>query len=134
MSALATLFPEPLIVKTRAGEFAVSPITVGRLAAFSRAVAPFIRQLSDPAKPFANAREAVLLLLAEHGDAVLDAVAIGVGIKREQVESLLPDDALALAGAVLEANLDFFLNQVVPRLASVAGAMQKTRGASSAVS
>jgi hypothetical protein len=129
MSALATLFPEPIVVTTRLGEFPVSPITVGRLAAFSRAVAPFIGQLGDPAKSFANAQGALLPLLAEHGDAVLDAVAIGANLKREQVDGLLTDDAIALAGAVLEANLDFFMAQVVPRLQSVAGAVAKTRGA-----
>lgn len=131
MSALATLFPEPIVVKTRAGEFPVSPITVGRLSSFAKACSPFIAKLDTGG---GGTAQAVLLpLLAEHGDAVLDAVAIGANIKREQVDALLPDDALALAGAVLEANLDFFLGQVVPRLQSVAGAVMKTRGASSVV-
>jgi hypothetical protein len=133
MSALATLFPEPIVVKTRLGEFPVSPITVGRLAAFSRAVSPFIGQLTGRGEGI-SVQALVLPLLAEHGDAVLDAVSIGANIKREQVDSLLADDAIALAGAVLEANLDFFLAQVVPRLQSVAGAVTKTRGASSAAS
>lgn len=133
MTQLATLFPEPRIVKTRGGEFAVSPITMGRLSAFAKACSPFMAQLTAPGETsLANAKSLLLPLLTEHGDAVLDAVAIGAGIERKQVDALLPDDALALAGAVLEVNLDFFMDQVMPRLASVAGGVAKTRGGSSA--
>ena len=131
MSALTAAFPEPVLVKTRAGEFPVGPITVGRLTAFSRAVAPFIGFLTDSAlagKGIKTPQALILPLLAEHGDAVLAAVAVGANLPREKVDALLLDDAIALAGAVLEVNLDFFLAQVVPRLGSIMGAIKQTRG------
>jgi hypothetical protein len=100
--------PAPTSVSVGGETIDITPIKVGELPAFARAVQPVAAQLS--------ASPNWLALLADHGEAVIDAVAIAARRPREWVQALALDEAVLLAEAIFEVNADFFLQRVQPRL------------------
>lgn len=66
-----------------------------------------------------------LALLTEHGDAILDALAIAARRPREWVEALSLDNAVQLATALFEVNVDFFVQRVVPAIQSAAARIDR---------
>lgn len=93
----------------------VTPVRLGQLPAFVRAVEPFAKQL-------ASGQFDPLELLADHGQQVVRALEVATNQPREWIESLAIDDAVRLAAAVLEVNADFFVQRVLP---SITDATQK---------
>ena len=106
---LESLIPQGTAVSVASDTVVLHPLRVGQLPAMLRAVGSLAGHLQrDPID--------WLQLLAEHGDALLDAVAIGSGKTRAWVDGLTPDDALLLAAKVVEVNTDFFARRVIPRI------------------
>ena len=101
--------PEPLVI---AGEtLEISPLRVGELPAFARAVCPIASQLSaDPDW---------LRLLSENGESVIVALAIACRRPPDWVAALALDEAIRLAEAIFGANADFFIQRVVPEITRV---------------
>lgn len=99
----------------------LTPLKVGDVPAFARAVQPVAASLS--------ASPDWLALLALHGEAVIDAVAIASRRPSEWVTSLALDDAVRLAEAVFEVNADFFIQRVLPSLTEAATRVSQTLGA-----
>ena len=99
----------------------LTPLKVGDVPAFARAVQPVAASLS--------ASPDWLALLAEHGEAVIDAVAIASRRPPEWVTNLALDDAVRLAEAVFEVNADFFIQRVLPSLTEAATRVSQTLGA-----
>jgi hypothetical protein len=101
--------PEPLVI---AGEtLEISPLKVGELPAFARAVCPIASQLSaDPDW---------LRLLSENGESVIVALAIACRRPPDWVAALALDEAIRLAEAIFGANADFFIQRVVPEITRV---------------
>ena len=91
----------------------VTPVRLGQLPAFVRAVEPFAKQLASG--PFD-----LLELLADHGQQVVRALEVATSQPREWIESLAIDDAVRLAAAVLEVNADFFVQRVLPSITDAA--------------
>lgn len=91
----------------------ITPIRVGELPAFARAIQPIVSGLSD-------SRPDWIALISEHGDAVIDAIAIATRRPREWVAGLDLDDAMRLASAVFEVNADFFIRRLLPSVAEAA--------------
>ena len=96
----------------------LTPLKVGDVPAFARAVQPVAASLS--------ASPDWLALLAEHGEAVIDAVAIASRRPPEWVTNLALDDAVRLAEAVFEVNADFFIQRVLPSLTEAATRVSQT--------
>lgn len=95
----------------------ITPLRVGELPSFARAVQPIAGRLStDPDW---------LRLLAEDGDAVLQALAIACRRPLPWVADLAIDDAIRLAEAVFAANADFFLRRVVPEITRASAGLQQ---------
>lgn len=107
----AALPPVPASVDIAGQTLDITPLRVGELPAFARAVRPVAQKLS--------AEPDWLLLLSAHGDAVIDAVAIACRQPRDWVAALAIDDAIHLAEAIFEANSDFFIRRVVPEVTRV---------------
>ena len=101
--------PEPLVI---AGEtLEISPLRVGELPAFARAVCPIASQLSaDPDW---------LRLLSENGESVIVALAIACRRPPDWVAALALDEAIRLAEAIFGANADFFIHRLVPEITRV---------------
>ena len=102
----AALPPVPVVLVIGGERLELTPLKVGELPAFARAVQPVAASLS--------ASPDWLALLAEHGEAVIEAVAIASRRPAEWVAGLGLDEAVRLAEAVFEVNADFFIQRVLP--------------------
>ena len=114
----AALPPVPVTLVIGGERLELTPLKVGDVPAFARAVQPLAASLS--------ASPDWLALLAEHGEAVIDAVAIASRRPPEWVTHLALDDAVRLAEAVFEVNADFFIQRVLPSLTEAATRVSQT--------
>ena len=117
----AALPPVPVTLVIGGERLELTPLKVGDVPAFARAVQPLAASLS--------ASPDWLALLAEHGEAVIDAVAIASRRPPEWVTNLALDDAVRLAEAVFEVNADFFIQRVLPSLTEAATRVSQSLGA-----
>ena len=117
----AALPPVPASVEIAGERIDLTPLKVGEVPAFARAVQPIAVSLS--------ASPDWLALLALHGEAVIDAVAIASRRPSEWVTSLALDEAVRLAEAVFEVNANFFIQRVLPSLTEAATRVSQTLGA-----
>jgi hypothetical protein len=108
-SPYAALPPVPMSIVIDGETLDLTPIRLGELPMFARAVQPVASHLS--------ASPDWLALVAGHGEAVIDAVAIAARRPREWVAGLDLDEAVRLASAVFEVNADFFMRRLAPVIA-----------------
>jgi hypothetical protein len=95
----AALPPVPVSVEIAGEHIDLTPLKVGEVPAFARAVQPIAAGLS--------ASPDWLALLAEHGEAVIAAIAIATRRPVDWVAGLDLDEAVRLAEAVFGVNADF---------------------------
>ena len=122
MSDLDTLVPQATEVVIGGETVRLSPLKVGQLPGFLRAISPVMQQISSADIDW-------LLLFGERGDDLLSAIAIAVGKPRAWVDDLAADEAILLAAKVIEVNADFFTRTVMPRLDGVLAAGVKVSAA-----
>ena len=107
----------PVEVSYRGETLQVTPITLGELPAFARAVGPAAPALLALGKSFEGGDEmslAAMDLLEVHGDAVTELVAIGVRRPAAWVRGATrPEELLTLLGVVMQVNADFFRRHLV---------------------
>jgi len=97
----------------------ITPLKVGELPAFARAVQPLAGKLTTSA-----AQPDWWQLLAEDGQALLLALSIAARRPLDWVAALAVDDAIRLAEAVFSVNADFFILRVAPEIARVGQQIQ----------
>ncbi|MET2548010.1 hypothetical protein [Ralstonia pseudosolanacearum] len=114
MDDLDKLIPQPAELTVGGETLAIQPLKVGRLPDFLRAISQTLQQLQAPQIDW-------LALFIEHGDDLLQAVAVAVGKPRTWVDDLAADEAILLAAKVVEVNADFFTRTVLPRLDGLIG-------------
>lgn len=110
--AFAALPPVPETVTIGGETLGLTPLKVGELPAFARAVQPMVQRFS--------ASPDWLALMADDGEAVIEAVSIASRRPREWVAGLDLDDAVRLAQAVFEVNADFFVRRLMPAIDAAA--------------
>lgn len=98
----------PLQLNIASETLLITPLRVGELPSFARAIAPIARQI--------GAEPNWWNLLSQDGDAVIESLAIASRKPRDWVAALSLDEGVALAELVFEANVDFFIQRVVPLL------------------
>lgn len=108
----AALPPVPVFVEIAGERIDLTPLKVGEVPAFARAIQPIAASLS--------ASPDWLALLAEHGEAVIAAVAIATRRPVEWVAYLDLDEAVHLAEAVFGVNADFFIRRLLPSVTQAA--------------
>ena len=108
----AALPPVPVSVEIAGEHIDLTPLKVGEVPAFARAVQPIAASLS--------ASPDWLALLAEHGEAVIAAIAIATRRPVDWVAGLDLDEAVSLAEAVFEVNADFFIRRLLPSVTQAA--------------
>jgi hypothetical protein len=118
MDDFASFPPQPQSLEIAGDTLALTPIRVGEVPALLAAIKPIAPHL-------VNGDPDWLALLTEHGDAILDALAITARRPREWVEALSLDDAVQLATALFEVNVDFFVQRVVPAIQSAAARIDR---------
>ncbi len=94
----------------------IIPIRMGELPAFTRAVQPLAAHLSTSPD--------WLVLIAENGEALIDALAIATRRPREWIAALELDDAIKLASEVFEVNADFFIQRLLPSVTEAAARLE----------
>jgi hypothetical protein len=109
--AFAALPPVPETVTIGGETLDITPLKVGELPVFARAVRPIASKLGP--------NPDWLRLLSEDGESVILALAIACRKPPEWVSNLAMDDAIRLAEAVFGANADFFIRRVVPEITRV---------------
>lgn len=102
----------PLSVEVGGASLEITPVRVGEIPALLRALGP-------AAEGLGGAEIDWLALLAAHGDGVLDAMAIAAHTTRAWIDALAMDEAVRLAGALLEVNADFFSRRLAPEISRV---------------
>lgn len=117
MSELETLIPTPITLEIAGKTLTILPIKVGRLPAFIKAVSPFLGAFKT------GAEVDFIGLLADHGESVLDACAIGSGTDRAFIDDLDPAQLVQIAQAVVEVNMDFFTQSLAPVITAAAGVL-----------
>lgn len=110
---LAALPPVPHTLDIAEETLELTPLKVGELPAFVRAIRPFAQHI--------GAEVDWLTLFGERGEDVVVALALAARRPREWVAQLSLDAAIQLAEAVFEVNADFFIRQVTPALLRLAG-------------
>jgi hypothetical protein len=119
MDDLNILQPEPVIVEVGSESVEVLPLKFGQFGAFTRAVQPMIADMNmafSEDKAEGTFAIDIAVLLSKHCEALIKSVAVAIEKPLEWVESLGMDDAIKLIQAVLEVNMDFFAQRLVPTL------------------
>ena len=105
---MAVLPPVPVEIHVAAQTITLTPLVLGELPAFAKAIQPFTADLAiEPDW---------LRLLGSHGEAMIEAMAIASRKPREWIAGLALDEAIFLAQSLFEVNADFFIQRVVPKL------------------
>lgn len=131
MDTLDIHYPHPRHVKVDNGQdIEVWPLRTRQFGPFKRAAEPLLGLYNALAarKPGDLDWESFLILLpetelaallADHMDDLIVAVAVALERKPEWVGALFLDDVLALVRAIIGANLDFFLQNLLPRIGAM---------------
>lgn len=119
-----------IAVKTRVGEFTVQPVRMGKFKTFAQAAMP----CANDVMAFLDAPKSddtvgikqpdgidLVTLIDRHEENMFLMVSICSGLTKDHYDQLLPDDYLAIVGAVIEINADFFVQNLLP---AVAGRIQ----------
>jgi hypothetical protein len=114
----AALPPVPVSVEIAGEHLDLTPLKVGEVPGFARAVQPIAASLS--------ASPDWLAILAEHGEAVIAAIAIATRRPVDWVAGLDLDEAVRLAKAVFEVNADFFIRRLLPSVTQAAARIGQT--------
>lgn len=114
----AALPPVPLSIEIAGERIDLTPLKVGEVPAFARAVQPIAAGLS--------ASPDWLALLAEHGEAVIATIAIATRRPVVWVAGIDLDEAVRLAEAVFGVNADFFIRRLLPSVTQAAARIGQT--------
>ena len=123
---LNTIAPEPILVSLKNEVLEIKQIRVGQISRALRIAHPFyesLTQAKDSAKKSKDLGEYgfdVYRLVMENTDSIIDMVALLCNKDREWVEELSLDDLIALFSAIVEVNLDFFIQRLLPLLSGLA--------------
>jgi hypothetical protein len=109
MSDFDAFPPAPQSLSIAGIALEITPIRVGEIPALLAAVRPFAHRLVDGEPDW-------LELLADHGDALIKAIAVASRQPQDWVATLTMDDAIRLATTLFEVNADFFVQRVVPTI------------------
>ena len=104
--------PVPVLIDIGGERIDLSPLKLGELPGFARAIAPVAAHLS--------ASPDWLAIVGEHGEALIEAIAIATRRPRDWVAGLETDAALHLAEAVFTVNADFFIRRLLPDVTQAA--------------
>lgn len=118
MDAFKTFPPEPVVLTLAGTALELTPIRLGELPRLLTIVRPLAEELSGEPD--------WIVLLARHGESVLDLLAITARRERAWINDLSLEDAVQLAAAVFEVNADFFVAHVVPAIQCVAQRLAPT--------
>jgi hypothetical protein len=111
MDDVDLFFPEPVCVKTRAGEVAILPLVLDQMQAYFRAVKPIANQVLQGE---------YLLAASLHPEACKEVIAASTALTPAQIGRLHGDDIIRLLETIIfKVNRDFMDRAVLPTLREV---------------
>lgn len=119
-SNFAALPPIPATLTVRGESLDITPLRVGELPVFARAIRPMAAKIS--------VNPDWLRLLSEDGESVILALAIACRRAPDWVATLSLDEAIVLAEAVFGANADFFIQRVLPEITQMSARVNQRIG------
>ncbi len=119
MKTLEKIVQTPIRIDIADERLSLTPIKTRELPAMMRAIAPILAEIQSGD---------ILGALATNADSMVEAVSIGSRKPREWVDELDLDDLVAVAGAVLEVNADFFVRAVLPMLTQAVEGLTNING------
>lgn len=102
-------------------DIVVTPVKVKNLPAFLAAIEPVVRQLGASSAGATGAKDDLLLALATHAPNVIKATAVGACVEEKWLGEQTTEVLVDLATAVLEVNMDFFVQVLLPRVTAAIG-------------
>lgn len=103
-------------IQCAGGDIVITPVKVKNLPAFLAAIEPVVRQLGASSASATGAKDDLLLALATHAPNVIKATAVGAEVEEKWLGDQTTEVLVDLATAVLEVNMDFFVQVLLPRL------------------
>lgn len=129
MSDLDVIEPVATYVPFGGRQIQVVPLKVGQLPAFARAIKPIGGAIESIATGQGKLDLATFLdLVADHGDAVIEAVSIGSGVSSEELREATPDQLIELAVGILRINSDFLRGRLTPAIRAAMSAVNPGAG------
>jgi hypothetical protein len=117
---------EPALASITFGgaEITLGPLTVGQVPRAARALKAIGSARFDAVS--CGDTDALLDLLAERGDELVDLVSAISGVAAERIRDVCPDEFLALAAEAIKVNADFFTQRLTPAIGKL---MERINGA-----
>lgn len=131
MSDLNAMAPNLPTVRIGDEDVVIKNIKVGKLAAIMVALKPIAHKLPHPGQTPDKSPIDMIGLVVEYTPTVIDVVSLVLGKPKEWVEELDLDQLVDLFSKIVEVNLDFFIQKVLPSvlraMGQLSGVFQATR-------
>jgi hypothetical protein len=101
--------------------YPITPMKVGQLPKFARAIKGI--EFGDLAALENGDIGAIMGLIADHGESIIDAASVASGIDRAVIEDAESDEMILLVATVMRVNADFFARRLLPKLREQGQAM-----------
>jgi hypothetical protein len=115
---LEVLLPQGKQVTVQNANITITPFKFGELPRVFKAIDPISNVLFKSLSSGGNQANLITTIMSEGGDNILDLMAIGSRKPREWVDTLEMDEGVELLGAILEVNVSFFVQKVLPQINS----------------
>lgn len=122
MDGLEVIEPIATTVTFNGRELTISPLKVGQIPAFARHIKPISSQLIAAMSGKVDAA-AIMDMLADSGEDVIEAVSIASGVPGDELRDTTPDALINLAVSVIKVNADFFKGRLTPAILAAAKAV-----------
>ena len=131
MSDLNTMVPALPTVRVGEEDIVIKNLKVGKITAVMVALQPIAHLLPKPGQTPEKAPLNMVALVIEHTPTVITLVSIVLDKPKEWVEDLDLDQLVDLFSKIVEVNLDFFIQKVLPSvlraMGQLSGVFQATR-------
>lgn len=107
---------EKVAVTIKGERYEFGALEVGQLPAFARAIRPMGEAVSAILDGGQFTLGTLLDMMADHGEHVIEAVALATGIPVAVINKAKPDELLPAVRGAFEVNRDFFLRRLMPAL------------------
>lgn len=98
----------------------LSAMKIGQIPKFTRIIRPIVPEVSGKNLD----QNTILDLIADHGESIIEAVAVATNLPINTVQLIDPDDFVDIVFLVIEVNADFFAKRLAPMMQSIPERMQ----------
>lgn len=109
----------PVNVQTRQGTFEVSMIKMSKFRRFAMLAWPLVEDLMGLIDGVGDFEK----LIDQHEPALIELLTLSSTMQQADYSEMYPDDFLRMVLAVVEVNMDFFVQKLIPMIGSRSGAI-----------